>query len=332
MSRKVIIALIIFVVVVGGAFLSTRVKFNSTKVENQIVAEDQRDARLFIDTDGDGLKDWEEDLWKTDPKVSDTDLDKTTDFEEIRQGRDPLVRGPKDLLSTTTVATKINQTLDSDLTETSKLSRELFAKYVAAFQKGEIPVTTDPLTGDRIAESVKVEDYDQLLTEAVVKSTDEDTTLYTIGDFSTSPNSVEAIRVYGNTLGKIIIDAQKKYPVQESALLDSIADGDEIRKEDFDIASHRYGAIKEAMLKMSVPNGVLETHTKIVNLLGILELSVQKMKYITSDPVKAIGWLSFYPDALKFLVLSIDDVRNYFAINKVTFSKNEAGYLFAGTN
>ena len=39
--------------------------------------------KLDVDTDGDGLKDWEELLWKTDSNKIDTDGDGTNDNEEI---------------------------------------------------------------------------------------------------------------------------------------------------------------------------------------------------------------------------------------------------------
>lgn len=48
------------------------------------------------DSDNDGLKDWEEELYGTDPEKADTDGDKTPDGEEIRLNRDPLKKGPDD--------------------------------------------------------------------------------------------------------------------------------------------------------------------------------------------------------------------------------------------
>lgn len=48
------------------------------------------------DTDGDGLKDWEEELYKTDPLNPDTDGDGYIDGEEINSGHNPLVKAPND--------------------------------------------------------------------------------------------------------------------------------------------------------------------------------------------------------------------------------------------
>ena len=51
------------------------------------------------DYDKDGLKDWEEALWKTDPKSPDTDGDGTPDGEEAASKRNPTIRGPNDIMS-----------------------------------------------------------------------------------------------------------------------------------------------------------------------------------------------------------------------------------------
>lgn len=48
------------------------------------------------DTDGDGIKDWEEVIIGTDPKNPDTDGDGTPDGKEIQQNRIPIKAGPSD--------------------------------------------------------------------------------------------------------------------------------------------------------------------------------------------------------------------------------------------
>lgn len=55
-------------------------------------------APTAFDTDGDGLLDFEEALWRTDPHNPDTDGDGTADGEEVRLHRDPRKAGPNDSL------------------------------------------------------------------------------------------------------------------------------------------------------------------------------------------------------------------------------------------
>ena len=48
------------------------------------------------DMDNDGLLDWQENLYNTDPSNPDTDADGYLDGEEINSGHNPLVKGPND--------------------------------------------------------------------------------------------------------------------------------------------------------------------------------------------------------------------------------------------
>lgn len=48
------------------------------------------------DSDNDGLKDWQEELYKTDPYNPDTDGDGYLDGEEVNSGHNPLVKAPGD--------------------------------------------------------------------------------------------------------------------------------------------------------------------------------------------------------------------------------------------
>jgi hypothetical protein len=48
------------------------------------------------DTDNDGIRDWEEELLKTDPNNPDTDSDGFLDGEEMNSGHNPLVKSPGD--------------------------------------------------------------------------------------------------------------------------------------------------------------------------------------------------------------------------------------------
>lgn len=54
------------------------------------------DSGNTADSDQDGLKDWEEAIWHTDPEKSDSDGDGMTDGQEVAENRNPLKPGSND--------------------------------------------------------------------------------------------------------------------------------------------------------------------------------------------------------------------------------------------
>lgn len=60
---------------------------------------EKRTEESFKDSDNDGLKDWEEELFHTNPLNPDTDGDGYLDGEEVDSGHNPLVKAPGDKLT-----------------------------------------------------------------------------------------------------------------------------------------------------------------------------------------------------------------------------------------
>ena len=99
-----------------------------TEIPTLIAQQHPENAQVAnSDSDGDGLKDWEENIYGTDPHNADSDGDGTKDGDEIAQGRDPLKKGPSDMLTQKTTAT---QSFPTDSTETNltKKITEIFTQ------------------------------------------------------------------------------------------------------------------------------------------------------------------------------------------------------------
>ena len=85
-------------------------------------------AATQIDSDKDGLTDWEESIYGTDSKKSDSDGDGYLDGEEVVSSRDPLKKGPDDLI----VSSPKNKI--EEMTATQKFTELAVANYLTAFQ------------------------------------------------------------------------------------------------------------------------------------------------------------------------------------------------------
>ncbi len=311
MSKKIIFAIIIFVFIIGGAFWSTKIKSNSISYKNELIVQNEQSEKLFKDTDNDGLKDWEEELWGTDINKKDTDVDKTDDFTEVREGRSPIIKGPNDKLSDEELRKKINPTIEADLNETDKFSRELFAKYINAKQNGD----------------VKSVNYGEFLSESIEKSEKGNVTIYKETDLKKVDNSEENLRKYGNLLGKIIRDKAKEFPKSELEILDQALPKEDAEKlKELDIPIQRYNGLRDEMLRMEVPEDILKIHTRVINLLGLMSLSVENMKFLLEDPVRSISGVSMYPTATDFMIKAMGELGNYFISKGIIFDKDEDGY------
>lgn len=271
---------------------------------------------LAKDTDGDGLKDWEEQLWKTDQNKQDTDSDGTPDGQEIKQGRDPLVAGPNDKLDLETVSTKINTETESDLTSTDKFSRDLFLKILAA-KKANAPPTEADLS-NYLNTSIKQEIEAQTLK------------YFTEGDIMImSPENPEKIRVYGNEVAKILTKKPKVPLEHELVTVDRAQtknDPSELKK--LDPLYAEYKRIQNELLAITVPKSASATHIALINAVMRMAWSIDSFKYFLTDQIKALPGISAYAVNVQEFLTSVRRLNIYFKSENIEFGPEDRAYDF----
>lgn len=129
--------LVVPLFVAGVFFFLTQYRASRQPEMKIVVAQKESSAqdKSSLDSDGDGLKDWEEQIYGTDPHNPDSDGDGTNDGDEIAQGRDPLVPNtskdpnhPNDLLTQKTIATTASLDASQDQPNLTKKMAEIFSK------------------------------------------------------------------------------------------------------------------------------------------------------------------------------------------------------------
>ncbi len=280
-------------------------------------------AALIADSDKDGLKDWEEELWHTDPLNSDTDGDGMGDAEEIKNGRNPVIAGPNNLLDSATVATKINPDAKKEVPDTERFARELFATYLSTRREG-LPLSQNEIANIVSTVSASVPDEAaQLFTEKDAK---------TFGD-----ESDRALRTYGNALGAVL---KKPWPSRENelAIFERAIQDPNQETARLDLAnltpiSLAYGTIGKAVIKIPVPQGALSLHMRFANTSMEVGESIRGMGVALDDPIKTISAVARYLDAAPRLGESLLALRNFLETHGISFSENEDGYaLWRATN
>jgi len=319
-NRSVIFAIIIGLAVVGLAFFYTLEK---TREKNSIAPTSElKKVANFIneqDSDNDGLLDWEEALWGTDPKNPDSDGDGTLDGEEIATNRNPIIAGPDDTLSQEVIETVINRNSNEPQTETDKFSRDLFARYLS-FKQGTAPL--DEASKQIVINSVLAENQNE-----------EKITLHSAGELNlTTDISTTSLRTYGNSLGVAIIGSTPKNLKNELAVVEkALTTGEETDLADLDPIIKGYTDLIEASLEIKVPKSAIDLHLGYLNSLEEI-LALQKgMKLALTDPIRALTAINSYPTAVDKLSGSLDLFGILFASNKVSFSPTEPGSALVGS-
>lgn len=313
-GRTKIIGGIAIAAIVGGVFWF----LNTGRTEityNRVSEEDATKALAVLskDQDNDGLKDWEEELWNTDALNPDTDGDGTSDGEEIPLGRNPNVAGPDDALDKETIETKTVPG-GGEWTETDKLSREFFAKYLAIKQSG-VPFTA--------------EEEEKLLNEFAGRYTEpKPTKLYTESDIVFAQTDDEAaVRAYANAIGAVL-NAHKENGEDELTIFErALQNDDEIDLANLEHRVRRYESMSSDFKKVLTPKNLAGMHIALLNSLEALKESVAGMAMAFTDPVRTLSLAAMYPTALDALTVAFDDIAGFLALKQITFREDEPGRI-----
>lgn len=155
------------IVLIGGLILGMRYVWlhrNTLRLTPQQKALHDSSQKISVgeligrDTDSDGISDWEEALWGTDPQKVDTDGNGKTDKEEID--------ARKAALDTSSSAA----TTDRESNETALLAQQLFATIVSLSQSGNLTSEAIENLSDSIGNSITIKTLDDTYTTTSIKT------------------------------------------------------------------------------------------------------------------------------------------------------------------
>ncbi len=304
MSIRNIILLIVAIILVGAVFVSQKYPAKILEGDSNILGSSGviNDSE---DSDSDGLKDWEEDLWKTDPNNPDTDSDGFYDGIEIVLKKDPTVAGPDDYYyNSTNLSDSSKKYLpEDDGTYTGKLSRDFFYDYVS---KGGV-YDPDTLVNEVSIEKL-LEEYSNEIEAVRIKISD----LNVFGE-----KDLEKIKKYGNEFFSI----QKKRFSDLAVLLDTTKDPSHIPQV--------FGYIAYDYKNLSVPLEVANLHAEIIKNLQKKNLAILDVYDVEGDALKSLFGMRAYYQLDQESVDIYRQIAEYFIKNGIIFTNEEDGALWA---
>lgn len=309
LSGKIGISLIASFVIVVSAFVLKDAEFLKGSPRDGAALATERDATKQVfekDTDGDGLKDWEESLYGTDINNPDTKGNGLGDAEEVKKAQ--LEAG-----TSTTGEAGAGKTLSA----TDRFSRELFSKYLEAKQSGN-DITAE-LT-EQIANDVLTKSYE---TEIVPF---DESVLVTV-----ATSDPTFIRSYGNAVGLLVSAPLPEGVSNELLILEQITAREstsEKNTSDLNKLVSRYTKMRDGLVALKVPEDSIDAHAQLIQGIELVTAAVEGIQSLDSDPISSLPKISRYEDGLNLLGAASLRLSQYFISKNISFSPYESGSVF----
>ncbi len=274
------------------------------------------------DSDNDGLKDWEEALWKTDPNNPDTDKDGTPDGQEIKQGRNPLLaskNGKNDKLENQKPKETASLLPNELPSLTDLLSQQFFSDYLFLKEKdgGQISQKSQE---ELIASFIGATDNFEQINKGLYLKSDIKI------DLQETP---ESIKEYGNNLALIIKKYFDSIPETEMTIFaKAVKEEKENGLNKLEPIASAYRNTAKDMLSLKTPPSFSDSHLNLINYFNSIAKEIDAMQKSYGDPVQAVLALKQYQVDSVAAYQILRNLNNYFLHKKVVFENNEPAEFF----
>ncbi|TSC54740.1 MAG: hypothetical protein LiPW30_206 [Parcubacteria group bacterium LiPW_30] len=233
------------------------------------------------DSDKDGLKDWEEALYGTDPEKQDSNDNGITDSIEVRKQND------------SKVPTKEN------INTTDQFGQQFFVAVSALKNTGQLSAQSIKNATETIYSNVKQEKISPS---------------YTMNDISVLKNASDAeILAYGKTLGAVIQKYSKYNLGQELPLISTALEtGDKTLPKKLIPYIDAYTNITKETLKIPVPDKIATIHLDLINSYKGTADSLKIAGKIFEDPLLSMQGINQYLSFSNKIIETAKTLEIYF--------------------
>lgn len=308
-TTAIVAIAVVFIVAVSYVFYGQDDAQGVATTKNGVLASKNVDPEVLSktykqDSDHDGLADWEEVLWATDPYNSDTDGDGITDNNEIFSGTNQLVSAIE-LESGEGEVPAVPEEKKSDAppTSTEVLAKDLFASYMYSLQKE--------------GANLSPEEQERMITEAL-KNVQPlvQAPMFSRSEVRTVPATPETRAQYISEVQKNIFSMTTASGDEDEAFL-ALAQGDtEWAVETLSATVKSYTEYTEKLKYLAVPEDAGAVHANLVQMLLQYTYAIEGFTYLNTDPLRAAASVNVFQTVRARLVQAVEVMKNYIEIHQ----------------
>lgn len=304
-------ALVIVVSAIITVVLIARAEDKPTTPVVFLSTETLRPESEELDTDGDGLKDWEEDLWGLSKNNPDTDGDGIGDSDEAENERRLVAEVPDTILNI------YGDTDTGEKPSSAALAGQILISQLFAAKQAGIPV---PKNSIKLASEVALDGA----------TTDYSYPVYTQSNVNSANTSgAVALRAYGNAVAQALANPNNDAPHELSVLL-AYAQTSNTKEfeENMDIVISNYEKSISRLSAVPVPNDRVVFHVALVNALARVHTDLSYTRDVGTEPISALAGLEAYEKNSTTMAQLFQQLRNDITQANIVFVSSEPGYLF----
>lgn len=251
------------------------------------------DAAAEKDTDGDGVKDWEETFKKSEAAGV------ATNGQTGSEG------------SGTSANQKTKDASNDPKTKTEEISRNLFSEYMQLKQSGKL--NQDTMTN--------------LVNKAVSQVDTGGLNIYSPSDIKTIPDTdVIGAKNYANGLVTIREKYRDLYKQNQIIIVGKTINFDDPASiESIDSTSKLYEATAKEMARLIVPKSLVASHVALLNDYVTSAEGLGELARLKTDPILALAGIQRHVDSAKQEPEIFSGISQFFLSRGLFFGPNEAG-------
>ena len=317
---RIVSALLFSTALIVGAYVLTQGISSPTHVEASTETA-LLEAIATRDSDNDGLPDWEESLYGTNPQVADTFKLGMTDGAAVAKG----LIVPKAIANMPGTATTSGPAIVTDPglppppaegTITATFARNLFTAYLAAVQK-----SPDGNLSDSDTKALATDALAQLM-GSVVAAPD----FKSMNNLVVSGSGPQALKEYAASVEAIFLANKGNAQTSEIVYLKkAVEESDDAALTHIAAIAKMYRMSAAGLAALAVPQELAQADLDLMNAMSQLSSINEDFTRVNTDPLATILALKQYPNAVKKLSGAFVAINQIYKNSGVVLAKGEPG-------